>query len=65
MLGNSGWTSATRKKALAPTLRGNRRTIRVNIGMYGPPQICKRKLVMTFWSAPMYSASGGANDSGP
>src|ERR1035437_367249 len=35
------------------------------IGMYGPPQSCKRKTKNGRWSAPMYSASSGVNDSGP
>src|SRR6185369_4787942 len=35
------------------------------IGMYGPPQNCKRKIKMTVWSAPMYSAFGGVQDSWP
>jgi len=29
------------------------------IGMYGPPPNCKRKIEMTVWCAPMYSAFGG------
>ena len=33
--------------------------------MYGPPQSCKRKLKMTIWSAPMYSAFVGVSDSWP
>ncbi len=35
------------------------------IGMYGPPQSCKRKTKDGSWSAPMYSAFGGVSDSGP
>src|SRR4029077_5086208 len=35
------------------------------IGMYGPPQNCKRKIEMTVWSAPMYSAFRGVQDSWP
>ena len=35
------------------------------IGMYGPPQRCKRKTNDGSWSALMYSASSGVNDSGP
>jgi hypothetical protein len=35
------------------------------IGMYGPPQCCKRKTKNGIWSAPMYSAFSGVNDSGP
>jgi hypothetical protein len=34
-------------------------------GMYGPPQNCKRKTNDGSWSAPMYSALSGVNDSGP
>jgi hypothetical protein len=37
----------------------------LNIGMYGPPLVCKRNLKMTGWSAPMYSAFGGVSDSWP
>src|SRR6202790_2486848 len=35
------------------------------IGMYGPPQSCKRKTNNGIWSAPMYSALSGVTDSGP
>ena len=35
------------------------------IGMYGPPQNCKRKIEITVWSGPMYSAFGGVQDSWP
>src|ERR1700730_19239426 len=35
------------------------------IGMYGPPQSCKRKTKDGSWSAPMYSALSGVSDSGP
>jgi hypothetical protein len=35
------------------------------LGMYGPPQCCKRKMNNGSWSAPMYSASSGVIDSGP
>jgi hypothetical protein len=35
------------------------------IGMYGPPQSCKRKAKNGSWSAPMYSAFGGVIDSWP
>src|ERR1700688_1150957 len=35
------------------------------IGMYGPPQRCKRKTNDGSWSAPMYSALSGVTDSGP
>jgi len=35
------------------------------IGMYGPPQSCKRKTKNGSWSAPMYSAFSGVIDSGP
>jgi hypothetical protein len=35
------------------------------IGMYGPPQSCKRKMKNGSWSAPMYSAFSGVTDSGP
>src|SRR5882724_885845 len=35
------------------------------IGMYGPPQSCKRKTKNGSWSAPMYSAFSGVSDSGP
>lgn len=30
-----------------------------NIAMYGPPRVCKRKLLMAVWSAQMYSAFSG------
>jgi hypothetical protein len=35
------------------------------IGMYGPPQSCKRKTNNGSWSALMYSALSGVRDSGP
>src|SRR3984893_1448209 len=35
------------------------------IGMYGPPQSCKRKTSDGRWSALMYSVSSGVKDSGP
>ena len=45
--------------------RWSRRCRRVGIfGIYGPPQICKRKIEMTVWSAPMDSVFGGIQDSG-
>ena len=31
----------------------------INIVMYGPPRVCKRKLQMAVWSAQMYSAFSG------
>ena len=34
-------------------------------GMYGPPPCRKRKMKLTGWSAQMYSAFNGAQDSGP
>jgi hypothetical protein len=37
----------------------------VDIGMYGPPRVCKRKLLMTDWSAQMYSAFVGIYDPWP
>ena len=33
--------------------------------MYGPPPSCKRKSELGSWSAPMYSAFSGVNDSWP
>jgi hypothetical protein len=45
-------TNGTRKDLL------NRREISY-IDMYGPPRICKRKLLMAVWSAQMYSAFVG------
>jgi hypothetical protein len=39
--------------------------VRPLIGMYGPPQSCKRKTKHGRWSAPMYSALSGVTDSGP
>ena len=53
---------------LVPTYifdQDNEGSCTANIGMYGPPQDCKRNPRLTFGSAPMYSAFGGVNGSWP
>ena len=47
-------------------IKGRPFILRPLIGMYGPPQSCKRKTKNGSWSAPMYSAFiSGVLDSGP
>ena len=53
-----------REKLSASEARSQSEPIAI-IGMYGPPQNCKRKIEMTVWSAPMYSAFGGVQDPWP